>query len=57
MSCPLKSMETNRYKAFATYIIQGKFTLLPPATVSTWNMVLISLCFLLIPAYTYQNQT
>ena len=33
-SWPLKSMETSQHKAFATYIMQGNFTLLLPATVS-----------------------
>ena len=36
-------MGTNLYKAFAIYIMQGNFTLLLPATVSTWNQVLILL--------------
>ncbi len=31
---PSKSTGTSRYKAFSTYIMQGVFTLLPPATVS-----------------------
>lgn len=30
---------------------------MPDFTVSTWNLVLISLYFLLIPTDTYQNQT
>ena len=56
-SWPLKSMGTSLYKAFATYIMQGNFTLLLPATVSTWNIVLISLRFLPTPACTYQSRT
>ena len=36
---PSKSMGTSRYKAFSTYTIQGKFTLLPPAAVSTVETV------------------
>lgn len=38
-SWPLKSMGTSQYKAFATYIMQGNFTLLLPATVSTVETV------------------
>lgn len=34
-------MGTNLYKAFAIYIMQGNFTLLLPATVSTWYPVII----------------
>ena len=36
---PSKSTGTSRYKAFSTYTMQGKFTLLPPATVSTVETV------------------
>ena len=38
-SWPPQSMGTSRYKAFSTYIMQGDFTLLPPATVSTVETV------------------
>ena len=38
-SWPSKSTETNRYKAFSTYIMQGDFTLLLSATVSTVETV------------------
>ena len=38
-SWPSKSMGTNRYKPFTTYIMQGNFTLLLPATVSTVETV------------------
>ena len=38
-SWPSKSTGTNRYKAFSTYIMQGNFTLLLPATVSTVETV------------------
>ena len=40
---PSKSTGTSRYKAFSTYTIQGKFTLLPPVTVSTVETVKIDL--------------
>lgn len=42
-SLPLKSMGTSRYKAFATYIMQGTFTLLRSATVSTAETVKVDL--------------
>ena len=38
-SWPSKSTGTSLYKAFATYIMQGNFTLLLPATVSTVETV------------------
>ena len=41
-SWPLKSMGTNQHKVLSTYIMQGKFTLLPPATVSTVETVNVS---------------
>lgn len=36
-------MGTSLYKAFATYIMQGNFTLLLPATVSTVETVKVDL--------------
>ena len=36
-------MGTSLYKAFATYIMQGNFTLLLPATVSTVETVMVDL--------------
>ena len=38
-SWPLKPTGTSQHKVFPTYIMQGKFTLLPPATVSTVETV------------------
>ena len=40
---PSKSTGTSRYRAFATYIMQGTFTLLLSATVSTAETVKVDL--------------